>query len=332
MQFYIENYIINIENPENINFNQYPKAASFLKNLYSLIYNKLSEEDGLFQINFDELDESMILNIINDNNPRLSLKKLNGKKISSLEWNKNPIQKAFVLFFSIFPDFNLFIKNIHADADINILNAEKLCGEKTSTNNFLTIKRKIDELNNLKWTRDKDTSERQAGVSILGNMSETLLATAMETLIDNQNFFRSQNHDVQSYGDFVLMCLPNNLWISVKSNFARERLLASGYTTDIIGVGYFTDSDEFTSQTKIRNFIKVGFLAMYIPNIPITEDQVEKNISTYEEVIQFYNNSSRDLPKNINGQDFLRPLSQLYTDLNSLLEIKDIKKRTTVRY
>ena len=154
----------------------------------------------------------------------------------------------------------------------------------------------------------------------------------MESLIDNTNFFRSQNQDVQSYGDFVLMCLPNNLWISVKSNFARERLLASGYTTDIIGVGYFTDFNEFTSQTKIRNFIKVGFLAMYIPDITITEEQIANNISTYKQALNCYETQQRELPKNINGKNFLRPLSQLYNDLNSLLEINDIKKRTTVRY
>jgi hypothetical protein len=331
MQFLIDEREFIITEPSNIDFSTH-ESSEFLRSMYNLLYSRLREDEGLFQIDFDEIDKDLISTIISNDNPRLSLRKLNGAKISSSEWNKNPIQKAFVLFFSIYPDFNLFIKNIHADADINILNAENLFGEITSTNNFLNIKRKIDELNNLNWSREKDTSERQAGVSILGNMSETLLATAMETLIDNQNFFRSQNHDVQSYGDFVLMCLPNNLWISVKSNFARERLLASGYTTDIIGVGYFTDSAEFTSQTKIRNFIKVGFLAMYIPNIPITEEQLNQNISTYEEVIQFYENTNRALPKNINGQNFLRPLSQLYNDLNSLLEIEDIKRRTTVKY
>jgi len=328
MQFEIDHILINIENPNNINFDN----NQFLEDIYILLYNSLNENSGLFQIDFDILNVEALSLTIEENNPRNSLSKLNGKKVSLAEWQKNPIQKAFLLFFSKFPDLNLFIKNIHADPEINIKNAERLLGEETSTLNFLNIKRKIDEINNLKWNREKSLSERQAGVSILGNISETLLATAMESLIDNTNFFRSQNHDVQSYGDFVLMCLPNNLWISVKSNFARERLLASGYTTDIIGVGYFTDFNEFTSQTKIRNFIKVGFLAMYIPDIPITEEQIENDISTYHEALNFYNEQDRSLPQNINGKEFLRPLSQLYNDLNSLLLVQDIKKRTTVRY
>lgn len=328
MQFQHNNISITIEEPANINFNNNP----FLERIYNYLYSLLNSNNGLFQINFDDLDTNLLQTIIDENNPRLILKKINGKKISSAEWNKNPIQKAFVLFFSIFPNFNLFVKNIHADPEINIKNAEILIDENTSPENFLHVKRKIDEINNLKWNRTLEVSESQAGVSILGSVSEILLERAMESLIDNTNFFRSQNQDVQSYGDFVLMCLPNNLWISVKSNFARERLLASGYTTDIIGVGYFTDFNEFTSQTKIRNFIKVGFLAMYIPDIPITEEQIANNISTYRQALNCYETQQRELPKNINGKVFLRPLSQLYNDLNSLLEINDIKRRTTVRY
>lgn len=328
MQFQHNNISITIEEPANINFNNNP----FLERMYNYLYSLLNPNNGLFQINFDNLDTNLLQMIINENNPRLVLKKINGKKISSSEWNKNPIQKAFVLFFSIFPNFNLFVKNVHADPEINIKNAEILIDETTSPENFLHVKRKIDEINNLKWNRTLEVSESQAGVSILGSVSEILLERAMESLIDNTNFFRSQNQDVQSYGDFVLMCLPNNLWISVKSNFARERLLASGYTTDIIGVGYFTDFNEFTSQTKIRNFIKVGFLAMYIPDIPITEKQITDNISTYQQALNCYQTQQRELPKNINGKVFLRPLSQLYNDLNSLLEINDIKRRTTVRY
>lgn len=331
MQFIINDILIEIVNPNEVSFEELP-ASEFLRELYSLLFELLEPTESLFQINFDELDTNIINSIIERNNPRQELKKINGKKVSLGEWNKNPIQKALVLFFSQFPVFNLFISNIHADSDISIKNAEMLLGESTSLDNFTNIKRKVDEINTLKWSRDKDLSERQAGVSILGNISESILAIAMNSIIDENNFFRSQNHDVQSYGDFVLMCLPNNLWISVKSNFARERLLASGFTTDIIGVGYFTDSNEFTSQTKIRNFIKVGFLAMYIPDVPITEEQIEDNISTYDEVMSYYHTNQLVLPKNINSKDFLRPLSQLYNDLNSLLEIQDIKRRTTVRF
>ena len=110
-----------------------------------------------------------------------------------------------------------------------------------------------------RWTREQDKGERQSGVSNLGKVSELLLERALNALNDNDNFFKTNDPKVKTYGDFVLMCLPNNLWISVKSNYARERLLASGYTIDIIGVGFFTDMKEFISPSKIRNFEGVQY-------------------------------------------------------------------------
>ena len=188
-------------------------------------------------------------------------------------------------------------------------------------------------MRSIRWTRDKDLSERQSGVSTLGTISENLLETALSEYIDDRNFFKNNVSEVQSYGDFVLMCLPNNLWMSVKSNFARERLLASGFTTDIVGAGFFTDSTEFTSGAKVRNFQKVGFLAMYVPDIAVTEEQVLTGKSTYSEIVDYYNVATdKNFPLNINGKPFIRKLSELNADIRSLLSEVNIKKRTTIGF
>ncbi|MBU1777975.1 MAG: hypothetical protein KJ899_15220 [Gammaproteobacteria bacterium] len=329
MTFTINSNIIEIKDPSFINFSVLP-TDSFLRNTYVYLYGLLNPSSSLFQIDFDSIIGD-INNFISIEDPRLKINKLNANRISASEWTKNPAQKALVLFFTIFPDFNLFVKNINTDVEINILNAETLTSQTTNTANFLNIKIKIDEINRNNWSRIQTVPEKNSGVSILGSISEKLLEIALDSLIDNKNFFRSTNYEVQSYGDFVLMCLPNNLWISVKSNFARERLLASGFTTDIIGVGYFTDFSEFTSRTKIRNFIKVGFLAMYLPNVPITEEQMTSSSSTYDEIVSFYG-SVDNIPKNINGKPFIRSLSNLHSDLSGLLSEYDLKKRTTMSY
>ena len=101
---------------------------------------------------------------------------------------------------------------------------------------------------------------------------------------------------MKSWGDFVIMCLPNNLWLSVKSNFARERLLASGYSNDILAVGFFEDFTEFTSQVKIRNMQRAGFLCVYIPDVPVTDEQENNLTTTYQQTLNHYNSKNIPFP------------------------------------
>jgi hypothetical protein len=145
------------------------------------------------------------------------------------------------------------------------------------------------------------------------------------------NFLKSNNTDIKTYGDFVLMALPNNLWLSVKSGYSRERLLASGYFNDVLGVGFFEESKEFKTLSKVRNFKKVGFLAIYLPDTPVTEQQEKNLTNTYNLIIQHYISNNIKQPENINGKPFFRPLSSLGKDLKRLLDT-DIKRRTTINF
>jgi hypothetical protein len=234
------------------------------------------------------------------------------------------------IFSNISPEIASFFINIHPPAETQIKIALFQLKEKTITvKNFQNIKLYCRKLNDERWKRKPDDNERQGGVSVLGSLSETILQQAFDNLIDNKNFFKSTASQIQSYGDFVLMCLPNNLWLSVKSGYSRERLLASGFVNDVIGVGFFESSKEFTSLAKIRNFKKVGFIALYLPDEPVSEDQARKSTSTFHEVVSYYNSNKLELPNNINGSAFFRKLSQLGDDMEKLLN-KKVSHRFTM--
>lgn len=231
-----------------------------------------------------------------------------------------------------FPQLAGFFSNTIVSASIAIRNAEFLLGEQCNGGNFILLKKIVDSINRTAWTREQDVSERQSGVSVLGTISETLLGIVMSGMIDNQNFFKIGNAEVQSYGDFVVTCLPNNLWISVKSNFARERLLASGYSNDILGAGFFQDASEFTQPVRIRNFQRAGFLAMYCPDVAVTQHQQINATSTYHEIEEFHRTRGSQMPLNINGKPFIRKLSDLAADIQALLDVADIRRRFTVNF
>ena len=326
---------IQIEPPTTlVNTGGLPLWSEFFLPTYQGIYGLAIPTSPTYpHIDFDafKISVASILSTLTDAQVK-ALRKLGKDTISPAEWNKAPENKAMLVFLWNFPAFANLLNNIHLLASVAIKSSELYLNIQINSSNFIIAKQFIDEINRQRWTRPQTPNEQQSGVSNLGGVSESLLEMAMEQLIDGTNFFKTNNQKVQSYGDFVLMCLPNNLWLSVKSNFARERLLASGYTTDILGVGFFTDMNEFTSQSKIRNFQRVGFLAMYLPDIPVSEDQIINNTNTYNEVVNYYLVNGINLPLNINGTLFLRPLSGLNLDISKILAITNISNRTTLGF
>ena len=311
--------VLTLDDPELIAFDN-----DYFEICYQYLYQNINTNNAYPSIDFDDFK----INV-----GGMGIQELARINEIRLGTTTNLDQRAIIPFLNEFPVFYNFFQNLNANSQIAIKSAECIFQHNTNQDTFIEIKKVIDEWDKQRWTRDKNQSERQSGVSTLGTISETLLNIVMESYIDDINFFKNNKSDVQSYGDFVLMCLPNNLWLSVKSNFARERLLASGFTTDIIGVGFFTDAREFTSSAKIRNFQKVGFLAMYVPDIPINEEQSIANVSTFSQIENYYDESETEyFPLNINGKHFIRRLSSLKNDLSKLLEIEDIRKRVTIGF
>ncbi|MDA7827992.1 hypothetical protein N9A67_07185 [Rhodobacteraceae bacterium] len=320
------NHWIEVKSPDDLDFD-----TDFQEIIYRTVFSQIDSNAYKPYIDVDEIYKgSFGIDV-----PDLAKKsQVTVKPPSNKATNPDRLTVQYLIghFLETYPEMTGLLMNTTVRADVSIANAEKILAEKTAGHNFIQIKQIIDQINKSRWTREKDVSERQSGVSSLGTISETLLNTVFESLVDDTNFFKVNSSQVQSYGDFVLMCLPNNLWISVKSNFARERLLASGYSNDILGVGFFESFDEFTSQVRVRNFQRAGFLAMYCPDVPVTEDQISNNTSTFQQVEDFHRQRGSEIPKNINGKPFIRKLSELYNDLKPLLDETDIKKRFTVEF
>ena len=324
--FEFEGVKFNLPSPTLIKFKN-----KFYESLYIDLYDKITNGKSLPHIDCDKLT----FDVSGCDYYKLGLDEgLRLQSPSSKSSNKprEKVQIAIQEFCREFPLFVTFVQNCRFKADIAIKHAENLIDEKCNIKNFIRLKQIIGQFNKLNWTREMDTSERQASVSNLGTISESLLNAAFGNITDGDSFFKVNSDRVNSYGDFVLMCLPNNLWLSVKSNFARERLLASGYSNDILAVGFFEDYTEFTSQVRIRNMQRAGFLCVYIPDVAVTLEQSNKNTNTYKETLNHYNQAKIKLPLNINGSEFIRPLSNISNDLGKLLSEKNIEKRLSVDF
>ena len=69
-------------------------------------------------------------------------------------------------------------------------------------------------------------------------------------------------------GDFAIMGSPFNLFISVKSYKAKERLIVSGTgqnAAPVVGYGLFDDPSEW-SPDRVKQYKQRGFIAIYMPN------------------------------------------------------------------
>jgi len=309
-----------IDDPNKVTFDN-----NYYESIYRYVYTQysLNKKQPYLCIDFYDFEKKSSIDLA---------QLVDANKIKVDKNKKNIRQRNILPFFQKYPMFYNFFKNLHTNADISIKSAELILGVEVNDKNFIEIKTIIDEVHASRWIKALTNSEQQAGKSILGNISEGLIRKALHNLIDDENFLKNNNEDVSCYGDFVLMCLPNNLWISVKSNFAKERLLVSGFGTDIIGVGFFVDSKEFTAGSRVTNHQRAGFLAIYLPDISVDEDQIRNNTDTYSEVEKHYSDLNTAMPVNNNGEPFYRKLSDLYKDIQQLLSQQDIKKRTTIGF
>jgi len=325
---------IAFESPDKILF-----SSQFQLKIYSFFYSKLPYKgDYKFcfdtdfiaseQSDIDLLDEFRISEIKNKNLP-------GGKGLSEVDLKRYKNQLIIRKYlFDDFPEFVSLFKNNVVLQNHVIENAKILLGIKEiNIENFIDIKALSNKMHIDRWSRNPSASERQSGNPTVGKISENLIEAAFSGMVDNKTFFNSKGNDsIKSYGDFVMLCLPNNLWISVKSGYAKERLLASGFSNDILGAGVFEDYEEFTSDSKIRNLKKVGFLAIYCPDIPVTEEQIEKRINTYDQIINDFTKNNKIEPVNLNGKPFFRKLSKIKDDLEEMINEKDIGKRSTIGF
>lgn len=325
--FEFEGKQIEVLLPDDLDF-----TSSFFKVVYTSLYSRIEEGKLEPHVDIDQLVPSItgvdLYTLARSEGLSLDAP----SKKSDIPFERDCTQIAVQLFLKSHPIFVSFVENCRIKSEIAIAHAEILNGEECNISNFIKLKRITNQFNEKCWSRQQSTSESQASASNLGTLSERLINGAFGGLVDGVNLFKVNSDRVKSYGDFVLMCLPNNLWLSVKSGYSRERLLASGYGNDILAVGFFQDFEEFTSRVRIRNMMKAGFLCLYLPDVPVTIEQIKARTSTFKETAEFYASSDVGWPVNINGKDFIRPLSQISDDLDRLLSIPDISKRLTIDF
>ena len=207
----------------------------FQSKIYEFFYEKLPNQ-GDYKIYFDtdkisnkELGIDLISEFKKSDEGNKISKFSGGKGLSNEDLNRYRNQQIIREYlFNNFPEFvGIFQNNITFQKNC-IENAKILLGiNEIDINNFMDFKAYTNELYKKTWNRTLNESEKNSGVSTVGEISEKLVEGAFSGLIDNINFFNSKGNDaVKSYGDFVLMCLPNNLWLSVKSGYSRERIIS----------------------------------------------------------------------------------------------------------
>ena len=321
-EFFFEGHRLEIRSPSAITFEH-----GTSQRIYSYIYDAADSSKPFPHIDADTLV---------DRGYFASYKAEGVKLAEPTKTNPNPDrsrnQIALEKFFEFHPILITFIQNCKLKAALQLKHAEQLLGTKCAIGNFMDFKRVCNQFYKMNWTREQDISESQASTSNLGTLSESLLNHAFSSILEENVFMKVEKAETKSYGDFVVSALPNNLWLSVKSSYGRERLLASGFSNDILGVGFFEEVKEFTSLVKIRHYQRAGFLAIYLPDEPVTIEQIDAGINTYGSVEQHYADSGKALPSNINGRPFIRPLSQLPHDLEAIIKHESLVDRTTVKF
>jgi len=115
-------------------------------------------------------------------------------------------------------------------------------------------------------------------------------------------------HSVKAFGDILIPAAPSNIIISVKTQAARERLLYSANMIEGVGFGFFDDAGEFSSQSRMNLFKRMGFTAIYLPDRTLTDLNariVARGLESFA--------------VNINGKELYRPLSQFGADMRAIV-------------
>lgn len=102
-------------------------------------------------------------------------------------------------------------------------------------------------------------------VSVIGGVTEMICEIGLKAAAKNR--YAHLPNDWKWLGDYAITGLPFNLYVSVKSYYARERLIASGTgqgAAPIIGYGLFKDESEW-SPKRVHQYRHRGFIAVYMP-------------------------------------------------------------------
>lgn len=102
-------------------------------------------------------------------------------------------------------------------------------------------------------------------VKVTGAVTELICKIALEASAPTRYDTLPKTWDW--IGDFAIMGSPFNLFVSVKSYKAKERLIVSGTgqnAAPVVGYGLFDDPTEW-SPDRVKQYKQRGFVAIYMP-------------------------------------------------------------------
>jgi hypothetical protein len=112
---------------------------------------------------------------------------------------------------------------------------------------------------------DITTAGMNIDVSVTGKVTEAICEIGLKAAADKRYSRLPKTWDW--VGDFAVLGSPFNLFISVKSYKAKERLIVSGTgqnAAPVVGYGLFDDPKEW-SPDRVKQYKQRGFIAIYMP-------------------------------------------------------------------
>lgn len=198
-----------------------------------------------------------------------------------------------------------------------IINRSGMSGQPASV--------QYNNLNAILNARDQVSADiKNAGLreddSVIGGVSELICEIGLEAAAKGR--YEHLPKTWNWVGDYAITGLPFNLYISVKSYYARERLIASGTgqgAAPIIGYGLFKDPNEW-SPIRVHQYRHRGFVAIYMPsNLYQTLKQKTGKGYPATDILNIYN---RPLLRDM--ANFAKDISKVVSNNNLLIDLKKL--------
>lgn len=153
--------------------------------------------------------------------------------------------------------------------------------------------------------------------SVIGGVSELVCKLGLEAGAPNRYTRLPKGWDW--IGDYAITGLPFNLYVSVKSYYARERLIVSGTgqgAAPVIGFGFFKDPDEW-SVDRVQQYRHRGFVAIYMPATLL--DEIRNKGTKGCKASEVKNSYNRPLLRDI--RDFASDIENVISSDNLIIDL-----------
>lgn len=211
--------------------------------------------------------------------------------------------------------------------NINITGATNIASYRYDRINDILCARDTlhQELNDARdnLVTDAEKNEISVDVSVTGKVTEMLCKIGLDAAAPGRYDVLPERWNW--IGDFAILGTPFNLFISVKSYKAKERLIVSGTgqnAAPVIGWGLFDDPSEWSPE-RVKQYKQRGFVAIYMPKSTYTSlSEMNANAPNltpyYRRKYQAANGYPATTITNIYDRPLLRDLDNFATDISRI--------------